>query len=118
MFAFWAFISWRRNESPTESAHETGLRSKSTSELAELEQVITKVNYDESKVPVYTLPDVLPLTNGRKVTTKKEWVEKRRPELLRLFETQIYGKAPVRSKDLHFRLLNEDREALGRFGYP
>lgn len=113
MFAFWAFISWRRNESPTESAHETGLRSKSTSELAELEQVITKVNYDESKVPVYTLPDVLTLTNGRKVTTKKEWVEKRRPELLRLFETQIYGKAPVRSKDLHFRLLNEDREALG-----
>ena len=77
------------------SAHETGLRSKSTSELAELEQVITKVNYDESKVPVYTLPDVLTLTNGRKVTTKKEWVEKRRPELLRLFETQIYGKAPV-----------------------
>lgn len=95
------------------SAHETGLRPKSTSELAELEQVITKVNYDESKVPVYTLPDVLTLTNGRKVTTKKEWVEKRRPELLRLFETQIYGKAPVRSKDLHFRLLNEDREALG-----
>ena len=95
------------------SAHETGLRSKFTSELAELEQVIAKVNYDESKVPVYTLPDVLTLTNGRKVTTKKEWVEKRRPELLRLFETQIYGKAPVRSKDLHFRLLNEDREALG-----
>lgn len=58
------------------SAHETGLRSKSTSELAELEQVITKVNYDESKVPVYTLPDVLTLTNGRKVTTKKEWVGK------------------------------------------
>ena len=95
------------------SAHETGLRSKSTSELAELEQVIAKVNCDESKVPVYTLPDVLTLTNGRKVTTKKEWVEKRRPELLRLFETQIYGKVPVRSKDLHFRLLNEDREALG-----
>ena len=95
------------------SARETGLRSKSTSELAELEQVIAKVNYDESKVPVYTLPDVLTLTNGRKVTTKKEWVEKRRPELLRLFETQIYGKAPVRSKDLYFRLLNEDREALG-----
>lgn len=95
------------------SAYETGLRSKFTSELAELEQVIAKVNYDESKVPVYTLPDVLTLTNGRKVTTKKEWVEKRRPELLRLFETQIYGKVPVRSKDLHFRLLNEDREALG-----
>lgn len=95
------------------SARETGLRSKSTSELTELEQVIAKVNYDESKVPVYTLPDVLTLTNGRKVTTKKEWVEKRRPELLRLFKTQIYGKDPVRSKDLHFRLLNEDREALG-----
>jgi len=112
LFLVFFFVGEKKN-AQQKSAHETGLRSKSTSELAELEQVITKVNYDESKVPVYTLPDVLTLTNGRKVTTKKEWVEKRRPELLRLFETQIYGKAPVRSKDLHFRLLNEDREALG-----
>lgn len=95
------------------SAREAGLHSKSTSEPTELEQVIAKVNYDESKVPVYTLPDVLTLTNGSKVTTKKEWMKKRRPELLHLFETQIYGKASARSKDLHFRLLNEDREALG-----
>lgn len=95
------------------SAREAGEHSKSTSELTELEQVIAKVNYDESNVPVYTLPDVLTLINGRKVITKKEWMDKRRPELLRLFESQMYGKAPARSKKLHFRLLNEDREALG-----
>lgn len=95
------------------SARGAGLHSKYTSEPTELEQVIAKVNYDENKVPVYTLPDVLTLTNGSKVATKKEWMKKRRPELLHLFETQIYGKAPARSKDLHFRLLNEDREALG-----
>ncbi len=47
-------------------------------------------------------PDVLPLTNGRKVTTKKEWVEKRRPELLRLFETQIYGKSSSSLEGLAF----------------
>ncbi|NQT88592.1 acetylxylan esterase, partial [bacterium] len=39
-------------------------------------------NYDENKVPKYTLPDPLVLANGDKVTDAKTWAEKRRPEIL------------------------------------
>lgn len=93
-------------------ADEAVLHLEYTTVFTELKQPAAKINYDESKVPVYTLPDVLTLRNGKKVTTEREWMKKRRPELLHLFETQVYGKAPARPKDLHFRLLTEDKNAL------
>lgn len=70
------------------------------------------VNYDESLVPAYTLPDPLTAADGEKVTDAGMWLEKRRPELLILFESQVYGKAPGRPEGLHFEVLNEDRYAL------
>lgn len=51
-------------------------------------------NYDESKVPEYTLPDPLVTQGGRKVTDAWTWREVRRPEILRLFQRHVYGKAP------------------------
>src|SRR5687767_5693999 len=51
-----------------------------------------QANYDESKVPQYTLPDPLTLSSGERVTDIKTWSERRRPELLHLFETQVYGR--------------------------
>lgn len=50
-------------------------------------------NYDESKVPAYTLPDPLTLNNGDKVRNAKEW-EKRRAEILKIFENEVYGVSP------------------------
>lgn len=69
-------------------------------------------NYDESKVPVYTLPDPLQMENGEKVSNKDQWIEQRHPEIVGLFETHVYGKSPgVRGK-LRFELLSEERYAL------
>ena len=65
-------------------------------------------NYDESKVPSYTLPDALTTLNGKKVKTVKQWEKIRRPELINLFETEMFGKMPGRPADLHFKVLNED----------
>jgi hypothetical protein len=48
--------------------------------------------YDESKVPQYTLPDPLVLLNGKRVTSIKTWQKKRRREILNLFETSVYGR--------------------------
>src|SRR5829696_7542954 len=42
-------------------------------------------NYDENKVPPYTLPDPLVMTNGALVTSANTWKRQRRPELLRLY---------------------------------
>jgi len=52
-------------------------------------------NYDESKAnPFPTLPDVLTLKNGTKVTTPDMWWKKRRPEIVEDFEREVYGRVP------------------------
>jgi hypothetical protein len=53
-------------------------------------------NYDESKVPPYTLPDPLVCADGSPVKTAADWKNKRRPELLALIEKEMFGKAPPR----------------------
>ncbi|MDR2145935.1 MAG: acetylxylan esterase [Tannerella sp.] len=70
-------------------------------------------NYDEDKIASYVLPDPLKSGDGSIAKTSGEWVEKRRPEILELFETQMFGKAPQAPKDMHFKVLSEDRQALG-----
>ena len=60
-----------------------------------LSQAPPEANEDESKVPPYTLPDPLVLADGRKVTDAQMWTSERRPELLRLFETHVYGRTPA-----------------------
>ena len=70
-------------------------------------------NYDEAKVPPYELPELLRFTDDKAVKDVKAWEMKRRPELLKLFAEQMYGKAPGAPADLHFKLLSEDQAAFG-----
>jgi len=61
--------------------------------------------YDESMVPQYTLPDPLVMLNGERVTNTTDWNGRRRPEILKMFETDVYGKATVgRPKGMHWEL--------------
>ena len=56
------------------------------------------VNFDESKANPYpNLPDPLTLNNGKKVKTAKTWWRQRRPEIVELFDREIYGRV---SKDV------------------
>lgn len=52
------------------------------------------VNYDESIVPNFELPDVLECKDGYRVETVRQWEKKRRPELLRMFSELEYGVTP------------------------
>ena len=70
------------------------------------------INYDETRVPRYTLPDPLVLANGKKVKNAKIWWKKRRPEILKLFEEQVYGKVPGKLKGIKFKMLSVDEKAL------
>jgi len=70
------------------------------------------VNYDESKVPKYTLPDPLVLSTGERVRDARTWVERRRPEILRLFETEVYGKSPARLASMRFEVVEPGTAAL------
>jgi len=69
-------------------------------------------NYDEAEVPAYTLPDPLRQISGERITSKREWLEQRRPRILRLFETEMYGAAPGRPDGLHWTVYDVDEEAL------
>ena len=70
------------------------------------------VNYDESKVGDDKLPDPLVLENGERVTDAKTWVDKRRPQVIRLFETEMHGKSPAKPKNLSFKVFDHDDHAL------
>jgi hypothetical protein len=69
-------------------------------------------NYDESKVPSYTLPEVLVSLQGRKISTSREWMEIRRPEVLSLFEEYIYGKIPGELTFYSAKIIEQDNNAL------
>ena len=69
--------------------------------------------YLEEKVPHYTLPEVLVTADGTKVTDAKTWRNKRRPEIIELFRTQVYGRSPGRPEQMAFKVFDLDHEALG-----
>lgn len=54
---------------------------------------ILTANYDEQLVGNYKLPELMLANDGSRVVTKKDW-EKRRLEILKAYEENIYGKIP------------------------
>jgi len=69
-------------------------------------------NYDESKVPAYTLPDPLVFNNGDKVRNETDWV-RRRAEILKLFENEVYGISPAWKGKIIPVELSSETDALG-----
>ncbi len=69
-------------------------------------------NYDESRVPRFQLPDPLVTTDGTPVSSAEAWWP-RRTQIQRLFETEVYGRAPDGPRRLRFRVVSRDRNALG-----
>jgi hypothetical protein len=70
-------------------------------------------NYDEAKVPDYTLPDPLVRADGTPVTDADTWRQRRRPEILRLFEQHVYGTSPGKPVAQHAETVSVTRDALG-----
>lgn len=72
------------------------------------------VNYNQSKVGTYTLPDPLRLNDGKPVRNAKTWWTKRRPQIVKIFETQQYGIAPGRPKDESFDVVEKGSAFEGK----
>ncbi len=71
-----------------------------------------EINYDESKVPEYTLPSPLICNNGKKVTTAQEWLKLRRPEILDFYTREYYGKIPPMPDVFKFETVSVKDDAL------
>jgi hypothetical protein len=75
-----------------------------------------EINYDEGRVPAYTLPALLPRGGpagaaGAGAGARDAW-RARRGELLELFRAHVYGRAPGRPDRLRFEVIEEDPRAM------
>jgi hypothetical protein len=70
-------------------------------------------NYDEAKVPPYTLPELLRMQDGSVVKTPEDWFKRRRPEILSMFADEMFGQTPKSKPRVRTKLLTLEPSALG-----
>jgi hypothetical protein len=71
-------------------------------------------NYDESKANPWTnYPNALILENGKPVTTSKMWWDVRRPQIVELFDREIYGRVPKVMPTIHWEVISTNAEKNG-----
>jgi hypothetical protein len=71
------------------------------------------VLYDEAQVPKFTLPDVLALGGGQRVGDAKSWSSRRRPQILAMYETEVFGKSPAKPAKLKYEVSGVEEGVLG-----
>lgn len=67
-------------------------------------------NYDQSKVPPYTLPDPLIAADGTVIDTPELWEAKRRPEILDILESNLFGRPPGEIDGFDSKLISSVRD--------
>lgn len=72
-------------------------------------------NSAEDKVNTYVLPDPLVLKNGKKVSDAKTWWEKRRPEIVLDFETEMYGRLPKNIPAVKWEVVSIKDTTVGNY---
>lgn len=72
-------------------------------------------NYDESKIAPYTLPELLQTAGGEKISSAEAWQKTRRPEVLKLFEENVFGRTPPASTwgKVKYEVTGTRKDALG-----
>jgi len=68
------------------------------------------VNYDEARVPPYTLPSVLG-SGANAISTPAQWTA-RRNEILDLFRSTMFGRSPEGPEHLSFIMVQENPAAM------
>jgi len=68
--------------------------------------------YDESKVPDYTLPELLITEKGKQVKSVKDWEKSRRSEILAIFEQEVYGETPRKKIPVTYHLKSIEKNAV------
>lgn len=59
-----------------------------------------------------TMPDPLTMFSGKRVSSRTDWIEKRRPELAALFQHYMYGALPPKPAHVHARVLGQYSDFL------
>lgn len=65
-------------------------------------------NYDEARAGTPQLPDMMRLNDGRPVRNSKDW-DRRRREIVELFDREIYGRVPLTAQKITWNLAREEK---------
>lgn len=76
-------------------------------------QAPNAANSDEANVPPYDLPDVMVTSAGHRITTADEWWNVRRPEIVELFDREIYGRVPANVPGVRWEVVSTTRQMNG-----
>ena len=69
-------------------------------------------NIDETKVPDYSLPDVLKMKDGKEVKSAEIWEKVQRPYIYNLYQENQFGKYPTQKPMLKYKVLEINKNAL------
>ena len=68
-------------------------------------------NYDELTANPYPFyPNPLITESGKKVTNAKMWYKVRRPEIVKLFEDNVYGRIPAHVPGVKWEVTKEEKK--------
>ena len=68
-------------------------------------------NYDELTANPYPFyPEALVTNSGKQVKNAKMWTKVRRPELVKLFEDEVYGRIPANVPGVKWEVTNEEKK--------
>ncbi len=71
-------------------------------------------NYDEALAnPFPTLPEVLTLENGTRVTSADVWWKRRRPEIIEQFDREVLGRVPANVPRVSWTIHRTERFVVG-----
>jgi len=71
-------------------------------------------NFDDTKVAPYPPPpDPLVFPNGKLVKTPEQWWKKRRPQIVKLLESEMYGKIPASVPKVTWSVVKSKDDVLG-----
>src|SRR5688572_11814198 len=89
-----------------------GLACTWMQEEALAQKACDRLNYDESKVGDYTVPDPLLSKDGKRIVDPKSWRDTRRPEILRDFRELMYGHTPELPVKLRAQVAATRKDAI------
>ena len=91
-----------------------GISATHTPMSARVLNVPDVANYDEAKANPYPkLPALMVTNSGAKVTTADQWWKVRRPEILEIFDREVYGRVPANVPPVRWYVMEEVEDVVG-----
>ena len=108
-FVFWLAAMVCAASTIVPAARQSGWRANPET-VQSLSAKQPDINYDESRVPAYSLPDPLETRSGT-IKTREEWT-RHRTEILELFREHVYGRSPGRPEQVRFEPMETNSSAM------